>query len=227
MNQMTSPALALAISSFSRPVRCGRPHEAFGLPDLGLFLRRLRIGFDDLGGEQGFEPAPRQPDDRGATAASTCIAESRLRCRVACATFRARHDATWPTQISCHSSGSRCRRSNASAIKARADPSGGLHPGAKLGGGELQHLGVPCRPTAAPAQHRAAVSQAAAGCRDGSDPPNVPPAPSRRIPARAPGGGPAIPATVSSRHRSHPLAIEHTFILDCQADTLSPTSPRC
>jgi len=37
------------------------PDEPFGLPDLGLLLGAPRVGVDDLGGEQGFEPRPRQP----------------------------------------------------------------------------------------------------------------------------------------------------------------------
>jgi hypothetical protein len=49
MNKITLPALALAISSFG-PAWLQRPagDEPFGLPDGGLLLSRVRVGFNDL-----------------------------------------------------------------------------------------------------------------------------------------------------------------------------------
>ena len=118
MNQMTSPALALAINNFNpdwlvRPARTKRSASLIldcssaALGSASMILAVSRVSNLPHG----------NPTIAGATAASTCIAESRLRCRVAWATFRARHAATWPAQMSCHSSGSRWRRSNASAIE--------------------------------------------------------------------------------------------------------------
>jgi hypothetical protein len=61
MNQVTSPALAFAIKPQTVLVAMASPEEPFGLPNLGLLVGCPRVGFDDLGGEQGFEPGPRQP----------------------------------------------------------------------------------------------------------------------------------------------------------------------
>ena len=107
----------------ARLVGAARTHEPFGLPDFRLLLGGARISFDDLRAQQGRKPAPWQAEIARATAASTCMAESRLRCLVAWATLRAFHAGTPPVMISCHSSGNRYRRSSASAIKARANQS--------------------------------------------------------------------------------------------------------
>ena len=123
MNQMTSPALALAINSFNpdcpvRPARTNRSASQIlacssaARGSASMILAASRVSNRPHGNVQ-MHPA---------TAASTCMAASRLRYRVAWATLRARHDGTRPATTSCHSSGSRCRMSNASAINPRADP---------------------------------------------------------------------------------------------------------
>jgi len=63
-----------------------------------------------------------RPVDASGSCSERCAADG-LRCRVAWATLRAFYACTEPAMISCHSSGRRCRRSNASAMRARADPS--------------------------------------------------------------------------------------------------------
>jgi hypothetical protein len=68
------------------------------------------------------------------------MAESRLRCLVAWATLRAFHAGTPPVMISCHSSGKRCRRSSASAIKARAEPELLSMPAPNSAAAKLQYL---------------------------------------------------------------------------------------
>jgi hypothetical protein len=148
MNQMTSPALALAISSFNpdwlvRPARTKRSASQIlacssaALGSASMILAVSRVSNLPHG----------NPTIEGATAASTCIAESRLRCRVAWATFRARHDATWPVRMSRHSSGSRCRRSNASAITARADPTVVSIRAPSSAAANSNTCGVPCPPS--------------------------------------------------------------------------------
>jgi hypothetical protein len=69
---MTSPALALAISSFSPdcPLRLARTKRSAS--QILAWSSAARVGLNDLGGGQGFEAAPRQPHIEPATAASTC-----------------------------------------------------------------------------------------------------------------------------------------------------------
>ena len=124
MNQVTSPALAFAIKSL-RPFWLVWPARTNRSASQILACSSAALGSASmiLAASKVSNRAHGNPVMEGATAASTCIAEERLRCRVAWATLRAFYACTEPAMISCHSSGRRCRRSNASAMRARADPS--------------------------------------------------------------------------------------------------------
>ena len=141
-----------------------------------------------------------------ATAASTCIAAARLRCRVAWATFRARHDTTTPTTISCHSCGSRCRMSNPSAINARADPQLVSIRAPNSDAANSNTSGVPSPPSWRPAPHPAASPQRLPGCQGDADPPSAPPTQPRHIRVPRSGGEHPTPATTSPPHPTHPPA---------------------
>ena len=123
-----------------------------------------------------------------------------------------------PATTSCHSSGSRCRMSNASAINARADPSVVSIRAPNSAAANSNTSGVPSPPAAVPALHQARF-QTAFGCRDDANPTNAPLAPPRRILVPGPGGERPTPATMSSPLQPTHLLIEHTFILDAGSDT--------
>jgi hypothetical protein len=141
MNQITSPAFALAINNFNPdcPVRPART-KRFSLPDLGSFLRRLRVGFDDLGVHQGLETAPRQSDNRRRNCGI------HLHRRIPIQMPGGQGHFSRPPHWHCTGQdqlpqlGQPMPQIQGISHQGTRRPDGGLHSSAQFGGGELQHL---------------------------------------------------------------------------------------